>query len=232
MKKIAVLLLCLSMLSVVAVTVSAEEADDNIAPGEAVIGTEVPASHKVKVIVTGNAEVTLDGKPGTVFEVERLSEPVLTITANDGGKITKVTINGEDVTDKLIGGKIKLDPIYEDIDLVVNVETEIIPPDSSKPDSTSQPDSTVPESSEPDSSLTESSAPESVPAAVSSTAESKAASSSASSTAKSAVSSAAKTVGNNANPSTGVVSGVSLGSGLLLAALVVTKHKSKDSDEE
>ena len=216
MKKIAVLLLCLSMLSVVAVTVSAEEADDNIAPGEAVIGTEVPASHKVKVTVTGNAEVTLDGKPGTVFEVERLSEPVLTITANDGGKITKVTINGEDVTDKLIGGKIKLDPIYEDIDLVVNVETEIIPPDSSKPDS----------------SLTESSAPESVPAAVSSTAESKAASSSASSTAKSAVSSAAKTVGNNANPSTGVVSGVSLGSGLLLAALVVTKHKSKDSDEE
>ena len=45
MKKIAALLLCLSMLSAGALTAYAEE--PNTAPGEATIGTEVPDSHKI-----------------------------------------------------------------------------------------------------------------------------------------------------------------------------------------
>lgn len=125
MKKIAVFLLCLSMLSASALTAYAEE--PNTAPGEATIGTVVPDSHKITIKVTGNANVTVGGKEGSEFEVERLSEPVIEIKAKDGEKITKVTLNGEDITDKLVDGKLTLDPIYEDKALDIKVETEKLP---------------------------------------------------------------------------------------------------------
>lgn len=149
MKKLAAMLLCLSMLSAGALTAYAEE--PNIAPGEATIGTEVPDSHNITITVTGNADVTVNGKEGSEFEVERLSEPVIKIKAKDGEKITKVLLNGEDITDKLVDGKLTLDPIYEDKALDIQVETELLPVDSSEPDS-STPDSSAPDSSKPDSS--------------------------------------------------------------------------------
>ena len=181
MKKIAVFLLCLSMLSASAVTAYAEENDANTAPGEATIGTEVPDSHKITVTVTGNANVTLDGKSGTEFEVERLSQPVIEIKAKDGEKITKVTLNGEDITDQLVDGKYTLPSIYENEALDIQVETESLPADdSSKPDN-SQGDKTSPV---------------------------------------------------NDNPKTGVIGGLSIGSGLVLAALVMARRKGKDNEEE
>ena len=150
MKKLAAMLLCLSMLSAGALTAYAEEELD-ISPGEATIGTEVPDSHNITITVTGNADVTVNGKEGSEFEVERLSEPVIKIKAKDGEKITKVLLNGEDITDKLVDGKLTLDPIYEDKALDIPVETEALPVDSSQPDS-STPDSSAPDSSKPDSS--------------------------------------------------------------------------------
>ena len=181
MKKIAVFLLCLSMLSASAVTAYAEENDANTVPGKATIGTEVPDSHKITVTVKGNTDVTLDGKSGTEFEVERLSQPVIEIKAKDGEKITKVTLNGEDITDQLVDGKYTLPPIYEDGAYDVQVETEALPADdSSKPDN-SQGDKTSPV---------------------------------------------------NDNPNTGVIGGLSIGSGLVLAALVMARRKGKDNEEE
>lgn len=216
MKKIAVFLLCLSMLSASAVTAYAEENDANTAPGEATIGTEVPDSHKITVTVTGNANVTLDSKSGTEFEVERLSEPVIKIKAKDGEKITKVTLNGEDITDQLVDGKLSLDPIYEDKALDIQVETEALPVDSSEPDS-STPDSSTPDSSTPDSSTPDSSTPDS---------------SSGGSSSKTDNSSKDGTSPVNDNPATGVIGGVSIGSGLVLAALVMARRKGKDNEEE
>ena len=197
MKKIAVFLLCLSMLSASAVTAYAEENDANTAPGEATIGTEVPDSHKITVTVTGNADVTLDGKSGTKFEVERLSEPTLEIKAKDGEKITKVTLNGEDITDQLVDGKYTLPPIYEDGAYDVQVETEALPAD----------DSSEPDSSKPDSS-------------------------SSGSSSKADNSSKGGTSPVNDNPATGVIGGLSIGSGLVLAALVMARRKGKDNEEE
>lgn len=150
MKKLAAMLLCLSMLSAGALTAYAEE-EPNTALGEATIGTVVPDSHNITITVTGNANVTVNGKEGSEFDVERLSEPVIKITAKDGEKITKVLLNGEDITDKLVDGKLTLDPIYEDKALDIQVETEALPVDSSEPDS-STPDSSAPDSSKPDSS--------------------------------------------------------------------------------
>ena len=179
MKKIAVFLLCLSMLSASAVVASAEE-EPNIAPGKATIGTEVPDSHEIIITVKGNVDFTLNGKTGTEFEVERLSKPVIEIKAKAGEKITKVTLNGEDITDKLVDGKYTLPPIYEDGAYDVQVETEDLPADdSSKPDN-SQGDKTSPV---------------------------------------------------NDNPNTGVIGGLSIGSGLVLAALVMARRKGKDNEE-
>ena len=126
MKKIAVFLLCLSMLSASALTAYAD-VEPNTAPGEATIGTVVPGSHKITIKVKGNAHVTVGGKEGSEVEVERLSEPVIEIKPKEGEKITSVTLNGEDITDKLVDGKLKLDPIYEDTDLDIQVETEKLP---------------------------------------------------------------------------------------------------------
>lgn len=87
------------------------------------ISVEVPGSHLLTIIVTGNADVTLDGQEGTVFTVARLSEPVLEIRAKNGKKMTKVTLNGEEITDKLVDGHYTLAPVYEDRTLHIIVET-------------------------------------------------------------------------------------------------------------
>lgn len=191
MKKTAAFLLCLSMLSAGAVTAYAEQADANTAPGEATIATSVPDSHKITVTVTGNADVAFDGKTGTEFEVERLSEPVLEIKAKDGEKLTKVTLNGEDITDKLADGRYTLSPVYENETLDIQVQTQALPAD----------DPSGPDSSAPDSKANDSSQED-------------------------------KTSPVNDNPVTGVIGGVSICSGLIMAALITAKRNSKDKDEE
>ena len=209
------------MLSASAVTAYAEEHDANTAPGEATIGTEVPDSHEIIITVKGNVDFTVNGETGTKFDVERLSQPVIEIKAKDGEKITKVTLNGEDITDQLVDGKLTLDPIYEDKALDIQVETEALPVDSSQPDS-STPDSSAPDSSTPDSSTPDSSTPDS----------SKPDSSSGGSSSKADNSSKDGTSPVNDNPATGVIGGVSIGSGLVLAALVIARRKGKDNEEE
>lgn len=135
MKKLTALLLCVLLMFVCSVTVYAETVG---------IDTSVPDTHKITVTVSGNANVTLNGQPGEVFEVERLSEPVLAISAKDGETIVKVTLNGEDITDKLADGKYQLAPVYEDLTLDIVVETEAAVEPTSVP-------ATEPTSATPDS---------------------------------------------------------------------------------
>ena len=223
MKKIAALLLCLSVFSAGALTAYAEE--PNTAPGEATIGTVVPDSHEIIITVKGNVDFTLNGETGTKFEVERLSEPVIEIKAKDGEKITKVTLNGEDITDQLVDGKYTLPPIYEDGEYEIVVETEEVPADSSEPDS-STPDSSETDSSTPDSSESDSS---------SSKSDSSSSSSSSSSSQSSSSKSSSQGGGSSpsdANPATGIIGGATVGGGLILGALLVTKRKNKESEEE
>ena len=218
MKKIAVLLLCLSMLSAGALTAYAQEPD--IAPGEATIGTEVPDSHKITITLTGNADVTVNDKEGTEFDVERLSQPVIEIKAKEGEKLTKVLLNGEDITDKLVEGKLTLDPIYEDKSLDIQVETEALPVDPSQPDS-STPDSSAPDSSKQDSSAPDSSKQDSSSSKSDST-------KTDNSTSKS--DSTKSSEGSTSNPVTGVIGTVSLGGLAALAALTLIKRKNKDEE--
>ena len=113
MKKLTALLLCILLLSVCSAVAYA----DNVG-----IGTDVPDSHTVTVNVTGNATVTLDGKTGSTFTVERLSEPTLLFTPAEGEEIVRIALNGEELTDRFVNGRYKLPPVYED--LTLEVETK------------------------------------------------------------------------------------------------------------
>ena len=118
MKKLTALLLCILLMFVCSVTAVAETVG---------IDTVVPDSHTVTVTVTGDATAELDGKAGTTFTVDRLSEPVLRFIPADGKQIVKITLNGEDITDQLDGDTYKLAPVYEDMTLDVQVQTEDVP---------------------------------------------------------------------------------------------------------
>lgn len=144
MRKITALLLCVLLMAVCSVTAFAETVG---------IDTVVPDSHTVTINVTGDATATLDGKEGTTFTVERLSEPVLRFIPADGKQIVKITLNGEDITDQLDGDTYKLAPVYEDMTLDVQVQTEDVPeqPTEAPTEAPTTAPATEPASATPDS---------------------------------------------------------------------------------
>lgn len=118
MKKLTALLLCILLMFVCSVTAFAQTVG---------IDTVVPDSHTVTVNITGDATAELDGEAGTTFTVDRLSEPVLRFIPADGKQIVKIILNDEDITDQLDGDTYKLAPVYEDMTLDVQVQTEDVP---------------------------------------------------------------------------------------------------------
>ena len=172
MRKMTAVLLCVFLLTMLSVTAFA--AAPQTFSGQTVITTTVPYNHKVVIHITGNANVTLDGEPGEEHIVDRMSQPVLDIIPNDGEKVTKVLLNGVDITDQVNDGEYVLLPVYQDEDLDFQVETkkteqsdtsklESSVPDTSKPESsksgTSKPEGSVPDTSKPVSSVPDSSKP-------------------------------------------------------------------------
>lgn len=140
MKKLTALLLCILLMSVCSVTAFAQTVG---------IDTVVPDNHTVTVNVTGDATVELDGKAGTTFTVDRLSEPVLRFIPADGKQIVKIILNDEDITDQLDGDTYKLAPVYEDMTLDVQVQTEDVPEQPTEAPTTVP--ATEPASATPDS---------------------------------------------------------------------------------
>ena len=64
-----------------------------------------PGEQGYKVTVSGaNAQVYAQGVAGTSFDVESMGSQTLLIRLENGYRVTKVTVNGVDVTDKVIGG--------------------------------------------------------------------------------------------------------------------------------
>ena len=144
MKKLTALLLCILLMFVCSVTAFAQTVG---------IDTVVPDSHTVTVNITGDATAELDGKAGTTFTVERLSEPVLRFIPADGKQIVKITLNGEDITDQLDGDTYKLAPVYEDMTLDVQVQSEDVPeqPTEKPTEAPTTAPATEPASATPDS---------------------------------------------------------------------------------
>lgn len=129
MKKIAALLLCFCLISAVQVSVFAENTSEDGRDKAAVISATVPDSHTITVIAD-HAQSLLSGKAESVILVSRLSEPRLLIRPEAGYKVTKVTLNGEDITNQLQGGYYTLSPVNEDKTLTVETEAVKINEDS------------------------------------------------------------------------------------------------------
>ena len=105
--------------------------DLKTAPGDAIISTEVPETHRITVKFEGDGSFKLGGQDGNSFDVERLSEPEIEIIPDVGKKITKALANGVDITSELVDGKYKLKAVFEDGEIIIRIETEDI---SSTPD--------------------------------------------------------------------------------------------------
>ena len=122
MKRLAAVLLCVSLLLFCSMTAFAEEPaakTDN-----AVITATVPQYHTITVTVDSNVEVRVNDEKGSTFNVERLSEPTIEIKIPDGVELAKAVLNGEDITDKISNGTYTLPPVYEDLHLVVDTKTK------------------------------------------------------------------------------------------------------------
>ena len=117
--KRAFVLLITGLLLTVPLTVFAQALDENNQSGSAVISAAVPSSHTLTVVSDG-AQVFFNGiAVNDTVSPERQSTPQLLIRADSGRKITSVTLNGEDVTNQLVGGRLTLPKVISDGRLIV-----------------------------------------------------------------------------------------------------------------
>ena len=64
-----------------------------------------------------------NGQSGTAFTVKRLSQPQLLVRPDSGRVLTRVLVNGADVTGSVQGGYYTLPAVYEDLTLQVETGT-------------------------------------------------------------------------------------------------------------
>lgn len=127
MKKLTVLLMCFCLLFASPVTAFAQSVSQDGSEGSAVISATVPDSHTVTVDAA-HAQVFYNSANATSFTVERLSAPRFLIRPENGWHVSKVTLNGEDVTAQLMSGYLNLPAVYED--KTIAVETVVASPDT------------------------------------------------------------------------------------------------------
>ena len=116
-KKLTVLLCALALLCSFCLPVFADST--------VTITTTVPSTHTITVAQADGAAVTCNGKSGTTFTVERLSQPQLLVRPDSGRVLTRVLVNGADVTASVQDGSYTLPAVYED--LTLQVETDAAP---------------------------------------------------------------------------------------------------------
>lgn len=116
-KKLTVLLCALALLCSFCLPVFADST--------VTITTTVPSTHTITVKQADGAAVTCNGKSGTTFTVERLSQPQLLVRPDSGRVLTRVLVNGADVTASVQDGSYTLPAVYED--LTLQVETDAAP---------------------------------------------------------------------------------------------------------
>ena len=97
-KKLTGLLCALALLCGFCLPVFADNNDNTVK-----ITTTVPSTHTITVTQADGAAVFCNGQPGTAFTVERLSQPQL---------LTRVLVNGADVTGSVQGGYYTLPPKF------------------------------------------------------------------------------------------------------------------------
>ena len=170
MKKLAGLLCALALLCSFCLPVFADNNDNTVE-----ITTTVPTTHTITVDRVDGAAVFFNGQSGTNFTVDRFDQLQLLICPDSGRVLTRVLVNGEDVTALVQGGYYTLPAACED--LTLQVETTAAPQAASpastpapaesaarpaKPPAPAKPEATPTEAPQP-TTLTETPAPEAAP---------------------------------------------------------------------
>lgn len=91
---------------------------------QSTISTTVPDSHNIRV-EKSHADVVIEGEEDQIegnidnFVVDRFAEPKIRITTEKGWKVSKILLNGEDVTEQFQDGYLTLEEVCEDTTLVI-----------------------------------------------------------------------------------------------------------------
>ena len=120
MKNLAGLLCALALLCSFCLPVFADNNDNTVE-----ITTTVPTTHTITVDRVDGAAVFFNGQSGTNFTVDRFDRLQLLICPDSGRVLTRVLVNGEDVTALVQGGYYTLSAACED--LTLQVETTAAP---------------------------------------------------------------------------------------------------------
>ena len=106
---------------------------------QSTIRTTVPDSHNIRV-EKSHADVVIEGEEdqteGNIdnFVVDRFAEPKIRITPEEGWKVSRILLNGEDVTEQFQDGYLTLEEVCEDTTLVIETAEDTSGGESKDPD--------------------------------------------------------------------------------------------------
>ena len=106
---------------------------------QSTISTTVPDSHNIRV-EKSHADVVIEGEEdqteGNIdnFVVDRFAEPKIRIAPEEGWKVSKILLNGEDVTEQFKDGYLTLEEVCEDLTLVIETAEDTSDGESKDPD--------------------------------------------------------------------------------------------------
>ena len=106
---------------------------------QSTIRTTVPDSHNIRV-EKSHADVVIEGEGDQIegnidnFVVDRFAEPKIRITPEEGWKVSRILLNGEDVTEQFQDGYLTLEEVCEDTTLVIETAEDTSGGESKDPD--------------------------------------------------------------------------------------------------
>ena len=111
---------------------------------QSTISTTVPDSHNIRV-EKSHADVVIEGEEDQIegnidnFVVDRFAEPKIRITPEEGWKVSRILLNGEDVTEQFQDGYLTLEEVCEDLTLVIETAEDTSGGESKDPDKDKDP---------------------------------------------------------------------------------------------
>lgn len=111
---------------------------------QSTISTTVPDSHNIRV-EKSHADVVIEGEEdqteGNIdnFVVDRFADPKIRITPEKGWKVSRILLNGEDVTEQFQDGYLTLEEVCEDLTLVIETAEDTSGGESKDPDKEKDP---------------------------------------------------------------------------------------------
>ena len=141
-----ILIIAATVIAMYFTTLSVLAADaGSTSNSQSTISTTVPDSHNIRVekshaIVAFEDEETRDEEGiSDNFVVDRFAEPKIQITPEEGWKVSRILLNGEDVTEQFKDGYLTLEEVCEDTTLVIETAEDTSGGESKDPDKDKDP---------------------------------------------------------------------------------------------